>query len=433
MATKKRTSGKAKTSGKARAKASTEPDTKKRVAAKPAPGGAGKRGRVAASEPVVRAIDASELPLFTLLSFVLVAFTIEFDNEAEHRMAHTTTAQLRAGDLARGPWLTSLAMYENCMKHLGKDGVRVGDLERLAKTGANLAGMTRWGYVTIAPDPSDKQAGTRAKIPERDWIIRATPAGRRALEVWAPLHAEIERRWELRFGAGEMRELHEALGGVWRQIDRALPDCMPILGYGLVNRVYEVDAAHTAAGEALHLEKLTLVAAVSRVLLAFALEFEEGSMGSLAIGANVLRVLTEEGVAARDLPVLSGVSKESIAMAMGILKKYELVEEFSDARVKMVRLTAKGSEVKERAKKLVESIEARWSERFGHDAMRRLRGALETIVRAEGAEPDAHGNASHLFAGMKPYPEGWRAAVKAPRTLPHFPMVLHRGGYPDGS
>jgi len=38
-----------------------------------------------------------------------------------------------------------------------------------------------------------------------------------------------------------------------------------------------------------------------------------------------------------------------------------------------------------------------------------------------------------LFEGMKPYPDGWRAHVPVPENLPHFPMILHRGGYPDGS
>jgi hypothetical protein len=34
---------------------------------------------------------------------------------------------------------------------------------------------------------------------------------------------------------------------------------------------------------------------------------------------------------------------------------------------------------------------------------------------------------------MTPYPEGWRASVATSETLPHYPMVLHRGGYPDGA
>jgi hypothetical protein len=40
---------------------------------------------------------------------------------------------------------------------------------------------------------------------------------------------------------------------------------------------------------------------------------------------------------------------------------------------------------------------------------------------------------SPLFQGLEPYPEGWRASRPNPSTLPHFPMVLHRGGFPDGS
>jgi hypothetical protein len=29
--------------------------------------------------------------------------------------------------------------------------------------------------------------------------------------------------------------------------------------------------------------------------------------------------------------------------------------------------------------------------------------------------------------------DGWRAKVRRPTTLPHYRMVLHRGGFPDGS
>jgi hypothetical protein len=36
-------------------------------------------------------------------------------------------------------------------------------------------------------------------------------------------------------------------------------------------------------------------------------------------------------------------------------------------------------------------------------------------------------------SGVTPCPECWRARVPAPSVLPHFPMVLHRGGYPDGA
>jgi hypothetical protein len=65
--------------------------------------------------------------------------------------------------------------------------------------------------------------------------------------------------------------------------------------------------------------------------------------------------------------------------------------------------------------------------RFGKDIIRTLRGLLETLV----GEPTAQ--ISPLFRGLEPYPDGWRASVRKPTALPHYPMVLHRGGFPDGS
>ena len=43
------------------------------------------------------------------------------------------------------------------------------------------------------------------------------------------------------------------------------------------------------------------------------------------------------------------------------------------------------------------------------------------------------GEPAPLFGGLEPYPGNWRAAVSPAVILPHYPMVLHRGGYPDGS
>jgi DNA-binding MarR family transcriptional regulator len=382
------------------------------------------------AEAIVKLIDPARLPLFTLLSFVLVAFTIEFDNEGEHRMPHWTTKSASGGRTGReGVWLTSMVMYLNCMKFVPEEGIRLGELFDRARTPTNLAGMLRWGYVTLAPDPGD----TRKKAPEADQIVRATPKGKNAKETWSPLFADIERRWEERFGKREIDELRSALRDVAAKIDGDLPECMPILHHALVSRGPDKTRQH---GEATPVDELPLVSLVARVLNAFALEFDGRSRGSLAIGANILRVLDEKGVALRDLPGLSGVSKESISMAMGVLKKHSLVVEEKDPAAKsgkLARLTPSGVEIKERARRLVEAIESEWHARFGDHAIRRLRAALQTIVGAEGAKRDEHGNALLLYTGMRPHEGNWRATLKAPVTLPHFPMVLHRGGYPDGS
>src|ERR1700691_4311119 len=98
----------------------------------------------------------AQLPISALLSFALVAFTIEFDNEFEHRMPHRITNPGRAAAGTRtGPWLTSLVMYSNCMRFVDENGIRVSDRDALARTPTNLHGMERWGYVTVAPDPND--------------------------------------------------------------------------------------------------------------------------------------------------------------------------------------------------------------------------------------------------------------------------------------
>src|SRR5579872_1737205 len=154
------------------------------------------------------------LPLSALLSQVLVALTIESDNEFEHRMPHRTSRHGRSD----GPWLTSMVMYLNCMQFLTDQGLLVRELEALARTRTNLDGMRRWGYVVIQ-DPI-----------RRNSLIRPTGKGKQAQEVWKSLFEEIEQRWRDRFGASAMERLRDALAAIVAQIEMNLPDCLPILG-----------------------------------------------------------------------------------------------------------------------------------------------------------------------------------------------------------
>jgi len=366
------------------------------------------------------------LPLPALLSQVLVAFTIEFDNEFERQMPHRTTNQGAAAGSRQGPWLVSMVMWSNCMRFAGEEGVRTGELENLARTTTNLNGMVRWGYIVVEPDPDD----SRPKPPRSGRLIRATPKGLQAREVWRPLFGEIEKRWQARFGKDEIGRLRESLWAVAGQFDVELPDCLPILGYGLFSRVpgrarRATDEREDSAGFSLHLPAL-----LSRVLLAFAIEFERESDLSLAISANVVRVLDEKGVPVRDLPLLTGVSKEAIRMAAAFLQKRRLAVFETDpagSRGKVARLTPKGREAQDAYRRLTLIIEERWQARFGKDTIRALREPLERLVG------EATAQRSPLFGGLQPYPDGWRASVRKPDTLPHYPMVLHRGGFPDGS
>jgi hypothetical protein len=68
---------------------------------------------------MIGAMDG-HLPLPTLLSHVLVAFTIEFDNEFEHQMPHRTTNYGSTAGSRHGPWLVSMECWSNCMQFVGE-------------------------------------------------------------------------------------------------------------------------------------------------------------------------------------------------------------------------------------------------------------------------------------------------------------------------
>lgn len=372
---------------------------------------------------------STRLPLSALLSAALVAFTIEFDNEFEHRMPHRTTdhgfSNGSNADSTRNkrsaPWLGSLALWTSCMQFIGEDGVRVRDLEALARTRTNLNGLERWGYVVVAPDPHD----TRQKPPRSAWIIRATPGGKMAQGVWRPLFGRIEERWEHRFGKEDIGRLRKSLCMLIRPMEIDLPDYLPIVGYGLFSRVPDVKPLSTRRD----CSELPLSGLLSRVLLAFAVQFEHKSPLSLAISANALRVLSEEGVRVPNIPALTGISKELVRMSLGFLEKAGMATVGEGVRgrvIKAARLTTQGVHFQKVYHVLTQGIEGSWQERFGGDAINNLRANLEPLVG------DATSN-SPLFRGLEPYPDGWRAKIPRPTTLPYYPLVTHRGGYPDGS
>lgn len=354
---------------------------------------------------------ASGLPLSALLSHALVAFTIEFDNEFERQMPHRTTNHGATPGAHHAPWLVSMVMWSMFMRHVPDDGVLVHELQLqlglcAKETHVWLTRLGKWwGYVAV------ERTATGA-------LVRPTAAGRAAQAVWRPLVGIIEKRWEDRFGKDKIGQLRESLWALDRkmvkQFDSELPDCLPILGYGLFSRVPMRHTLDSASNR-------SLPALLSKALLAFAIEFERESEVSLAISANVLRLVNDEGVRARDLPRLAAVSKEAIAMSLSFLEKrgYAVTEpESSGSRIKRLTLTAKGRHAKDLYRRLVSTIEESWQTRFGREDCIRLRQSLEELAPQHAADP---------------YPDGWRASVPRPEGLPHYPMILHRGGFPDGS
>jgi hypothetical protein len=364
------------------------------------------------------------LDLASLLSQPLVAFTIEIDNEYAHRTTHTTTVQRGAGAPNRGPWLTSFAMYANCLQFLGEDPMSVGDLERLARSSTNLDGMRRWGYVKLNPPPEKPNS----KRPNTNWLLQLTPAGRMSRDSWRPLPQLIEQRWRDRFGKEELSSLRDVLLEVNLGLELAYPDFMPILGYGLFarGRGPHAERSMPPVTDAPLTTDSPLTALLSRPLCALAYDFERHSPLSLAISANLLPVFDRTGIRNRDLPQKTGVSKESIAMAMGILKKAQLIE-IDSGTGKAVRLTPQGLAAQRNAIQWLEEVENRWVRHHGKPTIQRLREVLGRLVHK------SHDSSPLLLQGLKPYPGTWRASLPDVQTLPRFPMVLHRGGHPDGS
>src|SRR5262245_5196371 len=135
---------------------------------------------------------ADAIPLSTLLSQVLVAQSIELDNEFERRLTDS-------GESAR---VTSVVMWSNFLRFVG-DGIVVRDVPVLtglhrARVLSTLGGMERWRYVFVAPasadhPPSEKrEAFGSARRLHSDWLVRLTSAGRVTSEIRPALFDEID-------------------------------------------------------------------------------------------------------------------------------------------------------------------------------------------------------------------------------------------------
>jgi DNA-binding MarR family transcriptional regulator len=344
-------------------------------------------------------------------------------------MPHATTAG-RPAERSTGPWLTSQVMWANVLRYVEPEGVTVDRIHERSRTSRDsLAGLRRWGYITVNPWKGTASGGRAAE----GAVVRPTEAGRQAQQVWGALGPAIDQRWRDRFGLATVDQLRRALESIADQSDFPLPRYLPVI-YPTQNgkalpAILSADRPFEDGSESE--EDTDLSVLLARVLLMFTLDFETESRISLPISANSLRVLDAAGVRVRDLPVRTGVSKEANAMAVGFLERHGCVEVLPDAqakRGKVVRLTAKGQGAQAKYGRILTITEERWRSRFGSEPLSTLHRSLEELA----GDRESSGE-SLLFRGTEPYPDGWRATVRRPAILPHYPMVLHRGGYPDGS
>jgi hypothetical protein len=278
-----------------------------------------------------------------------------------------------------------------------------------------LSGLQRWGYVTLRPP-----AGEGGPPRPGSWVVELTPFGRQAAAIWPDLPGLVEARWRERFGSHVVDALLSALTPL---ADPTVPRSPVVLGYGLfANTATPWPGPPPAAAD------LSLL--LSQVLGRFAAELEATSPVSAALGIDVLRLLPDAGVAVGDLPRLGGISREAVATAVSWLTSSSFAEVATAGRVKSIALTSKGSAHQRAFADAVSTVIDDWQ----RSAVAALSGAVEPFL--EGP--------TLVAEGLRPYEDGWRAgrpyrwqtdALLADPfgALPHHPMVLHRGGFPDGS
>jgi DNA-binding MarR family transcriptional regulator len=134
-------------------------------------------------------------------------------------------------------------------------------------------------------------------------------------------------------------------------------------------------------------------------------------------------VLGRDPIRLRDLPERSGVARVTVDNQSRLLDELGLavVEPDPNAvRGRIARLTDTGRRAQAAYARRAEETEVGWRERDGARDVERLRAALEAL------DPEL------LLAATQAPPGGWREKLPL-ASLPHYPLVTHRGGYPDGS
>jgi hypothetical protein len=255
---------------------------------------------------------ADERPLSALLSQVLVAFTVEFDNEFERRMSEAGYPGAR---LSRVVWV-------DLMRFLADGPITVRELAPGPRTKLQLGCLERWGFVTL--DERGRDGWGSGRGIRSDWHARLTSKGLEAVRTWQPLTDFIERRWEERFGKEEIGDLRVELRNFGGGLD------------------------------------LTLPALLSQVLFGYREEFDRESDVPLPLCANTIRVLSEKPTPVSAIARLTGGSPETTDIGWQ-LKPYVTVERAEGAaRGKTARLSSRGLRAQAEYHRLTRIIDARW-------------------------------------------------------------------------
>ena len=319
-------------------------------------------------------------PLSALLSQVLIAFTLELDDEFEKQMCESGYA---GASLSVVIWSTLMRFLADANPSVRELAAQSLSSEKRMKF--ELGCLERWSFITLEADPADDRP--IAVRPHRlagrllrdgwgsgrgirsGWIVRATAKGRRAIEIWTPLFDEIENRWLARFGS-DIGTLRLSLEDIAAQLDVDLPHGVP--GQWEMDVTYKSPSTPDAV-------PLPLPALLSQLLLAFTMEFQRESLVPLWLCANTLRVLSDQSIPESEIPHLTGCSPETSGVGWQI-KPFIIVESAPPPRRgKLVRLSPVGLLARGNYYKATSAVEKRWETRFGKQTIRRLRESLSDL------------------------------------------------------
>ena len=177
---------------------------------------------------------------------------------------------------------------------------------------------------------------------------------------------------------------------------------------------------------------------LGRAIGAFALDYDRArggdrSVPQLGTWANVLRVLDADGTDQRELVRRTVISRRVAEVVVTRLARLGRVAvenravEGKRGKTKLVRLTASGEVGTASAAMLVDTVQADWRERFGNDAVDRLRDALSTVVDRLPVElphyPAGYGAADPSVTGGDYVPED-PGPPRIPAHGQDWPVVL---------
>ena len=297
--------------------------------------------------------------MHALLSQALIAVTQEYERRG-----------------AGSAELPTLAVWSNVLRPVG-DGIE----QRALPAAARLSKRAVRAAVTAAEK--------RGWLVREGTTVRLAPAGEAARRRWPALDADVDpifgddvkralsrlvRQLHLEwphYPTGYGPADHSITGGVYApgggQIDSKVPthgaDWAPVLRD-------DVDGSSVAG--------LPLSALLSQAFVAFAADFEELWIGGLHLAATVLRLLGDEGVPVREIPMLSRLKGDG----KSVLERHgyiDIVRHPDDPKVRIAVPTTRGRNTRDQYEATVGRVEERWGPKYGADVVAELRAALESL------------------------------------------------------